>query len=108
MTTYESCRQYVNGHRKFLGTLVSIGTLIGMIVGSLMWADSRYAHSAEISDSLQDVMYSVRELRCDILHENLNELQAKEAYDELTRYDKVRKDSLERQWRRACLNTAEE
>lgn len=103
MTVYEHCKNYLNGRRKsLLGILVSVGTLIGMISGVVLWMESRYAHSDEVAKDLDSVVQTIQELRCQMIRDQLNDLAAKEQYSDLTEYDHVTQQSMIRKWRESC------
>lgn len=76
--------------------------MIGAIGTAIITIDNRYALRRDVRDLEQQTVETLEHLRCDIILEGLNRLEAKERFAELTPYDRVRRSQLEREARRVC------
>lgn len=86
---------------RMLGTVLAI---VGGISAGIFTLESRYATAEELDRVASDTVETIQQLRCDIIIQRLNELRAKERLDELSEYDRVRRDQLRSQWQRTCGN----
>lgn len=98
-----------------VGAVTAVLVLIGTIIGGL-WAaerklDQEYAKrsdvrklEAQITKGLDEVLDSIENLACSNIRAELNNIALKEANEDLTEYDKARRNDLELQWQRKCLD----
>lgn len=85
-----------------LRTVLNGMIIVGMIVASVAWMDNRYAKSEDISRAMNEIVQTVRDLRCRMINEEMQELQTKSEYAELQPYENVRLQTVERRWQQTC------
>lgn len=76
--------------------------IVGMIVASITWLDGRYAKTEDISVAMDEIVQTVRDLRCRMINEEMQELQTRQEYDNLQPYENVRLSTVERRWKMTC------
>ena len=69
-----------------------------MVASAVIWVNDKFATKEEVNRLAQ----TVQDLRCNIIRSELNMLDAKQNYAELTEYDLVAKKNLHRRWKREC------
>jgi S-adenosylmethionine synthetase len=69
-----------------------------MLASTVMWMNNTFATKQD----LERLSESVQDLRCNIIRSELNMLDAKKNYADLTEYDLVARKNLHRRWKREC------
>jgi S-adenosylmethionine synthetase len=87
-----------NGNKTQLERALVAVTLVGMLASAIIWMNDTFATKEDV----ERLAKSVQDLRCNIIRSELNMLDAKNNYAELTEYDLVAKKNLHRRWKREC------
>lgn len=85
-----------------LRTVINGMIIVGMIVASIAWMDNRYAKSDDISAAMDEIVHTVRDLRCRMINEEMQELQTKSEFSDLAPYENVRLKTVTRRWNKTC------
>lgn len=95
----------MNGKQKItVGAVVGVLTLVGTVFAGAWTLDGRYASRHQVARGLENVLDAVADLKCSIIREELNNLALKEERNNITDYDRARKNDLELRWQRECLS----
>ena len=85
----------ISKHPITIGTTIAI---IGVLSGAWFFVDDYFAHADDVQAGQQQTIRTINDLRAQIIKNELNQLEAKIQYNLATKYDKVRKKQLEREW----------
>lgn len=77
--------------------LSSVLALIGTVVGGFVFLDDRYAHAKDVDSMEQRTVQTLQTYQKTQVVNQLNQLAIKEQLGEMTKYDKVLKEQLERE-----------
>ena len=82
-----------------LGVIIMLGTLLSMVLGAFIYMNAQYANAADFKQYKEYTTKEFTEIRIERIVNELNNLSRREAGGFMTKYDKVRKDELEREWK---------
>ena len=76
--------------------ITSVGSLIGMVLGAWLFADSYFAHADDVLLAENRTVQTIQSLRVQIVLDELSRLEAKKSNAMLSTYEKVRHKQLEK------------
>lgn len=82
---------------KKVAGISSVLALVGTVVTGFVFIDDRYAHAGEVAKVEQSTFQMVRGLQVRMIINDLNAITVKEQFSELTKYDVIHKEQLERE-----------
>jgi len=82
-----------------LGVIIMLGTLLSMVLGAFIYMNSQYADASDFQQFKEYSQREFTEIRIERIVNELNNLTRREASGFMTKYDKVRKEELEREWK---------
>lgn len=81
-----------------LKELIMIMGLVGTVLSAFIYLNSNHADAAELQDFKVHAQREFSQIRIERIVNELNSISRREAAGFLTKYDKIRKDELEREW----------
>ena len=84
---------------KQLAGIIAMGTLISMVLGAFIYLNSTHADAADFADFKVHAQREFSQIRIERIVNELNNISRREAAGFSTKYDKVRKEELEREWK---------
>jgi len=81
-----------------LGVTIMLGTLLSMVLGAFIFMNGQYADASDFKQFKEYSQREFTEVRIERIVNELNNLTRREAAGFMTKYDKVRKEELEREW----------
>lgn len=87
-----------------VGVVITIGATAVTLARENAWRDDVTVVEQKVVKSIESLMEQQQQRQCDYVVDRLNELKAKERYNQMTEYDMVRRDQLQVEKERVCKN----